>query len=237
MFEAVPWLLLATVIRIYSRALPDSVLLLGFLVLHVPVFIAFLLASQKMIDLTGGTTSLERLSFRRQLSLSWAVIWRLLILFFATIGAAILFGIDKSLAARLWVGFDGIVFAWGWGFLPFWSALIAAIAFLMVVEKGLNRKPTLRSVLRQIKSRWTYLAQAVIIIGVFFLVCNFVQLFVGNIVKALGDQMAHPLPRNLLYVGFFLGLSCLRLWGAIAILTYALRASYRHKSPSGMARV
>jgi len=229
-FEAVPWLLLATVIRIYSRALPDSLLLLGFLAVHVPVFVAFLLASQRMIDLSGGSTSLERLPFTYQLSLSWAVIWRLFILFVATIIGAVSFGMDKNLAARFWVGFDGIVFAWGWGFLPFWSALVATIVFVMIVEKGLNRKPTFLSVLRQFRARWKYLTQATAIIGLLFFACNFAQLFAGKLVLALGEQLGHPLGRNLLYIGFFVGLSYVRLWLAITILTYALRASYREQS-------
>ena len=195
-FEAVPWLLLATVIRIYSRALPDSLLLLGFLAVHVPVFVAFLLASQRMIDLSGGSTSLERLPFTYQLSLSWAVIWRLFILFVATIIGAVSFGMDKNLAARFWVGFDGIVFAWGWGFLPFWSALIATIVFVMIVEKGLNRKPTFLSVLRQFRARWKYLTQAAAIIGLLFLACNFAQLFTGKLVLALGEQLGHPLGKK-----------------------------------------
>ena len=127
MLETLPWLLLATAMRLYVLTLPDGLSLLGFFVVHVPVFIAFLLASQKMVRLTGGSTALERLSFQRQLSLSWAVLWRLSLLFFCTVISTVLLGMNKYSASKFWLGFDGIVFVWGQGFLPFWSAPIAAI--------------------------------------------------------------------------------------------------------------
>ncbi|RCW78737.1 hypothetical protein C7476_12249 [Phyllobacterium bourgognense] len=229
--ETLPWLLLATVIRLYSLSWPGGLSLLGFFVAHVPVFIAFLLASQKMVRLTGGFTALERLSFHRQLSLSWAVLWRLLLLFFCTIIIAVLLGMNKYSASKFWLGFDGIVFVWGRGFLPFWSALIAAIVFIMVVEKGLDRKPTFLSVVRQFKARWKQLTKAIIIIGLLFVACTFVQFFVGRLVWAVGEPLALPFGRNLLYIGFLASVSYVRLWLAITILTYAVRASYRQQLP------
>jgi hypothetical protein len=231
--ETLPWLLLATVMRLYSLTLPDGLSLLGFFVAHVPVFIAFLLASQKMVRLTGGSTALERLSFHRQLSLSWAVVWRLSLLFFCTVILIVLLGMNKYSASKFWLGFDGIVFVWGRGFLPFWSALIAAIVFIMVVEKGLDRKPTFLAVLRQFGARWKQLTKAIAVIGLVFVGCTFVQFFVGRLVWAAGEPLALPFGRNLLYVGFLAGVSYVRLWLAITILTYAVRASYRQQSPQG----
>lgn len=236
LLEALPWLLFATCARTYSRGLPGVLAISGMLIVQFAVFFAFLLASRRMIELAGGGTVLGRLTFKDQLALGKGVIWRLLALFFAVVVTALLLGMNKYRASYFWLGFDDIVFAWNGGFLPIWSAVVATITFLMVVEKGLDRRPKYISVLHQLKDRWRHLLPAVALLGLFLSGANFVQEHLNSNLEPLYAALPPPL-RRYFYTGYFLGFSYLRLWVVVALLTYALRASYRQNPDDSAAEI
>ena len=150
-----------------------------------------------------------------------------MLLTFATIVLAVQLGVDKYMAAHLWMGIDGIIFHWGRNFLLPWSALMALIIFLMVVEKGAGRRPLLISTVREIGRRRRHLAWAVVAIIAMQAVSIWVQDGIGALLDPLYQQPKPFLLRNLLYLGFYFTFSYARLWATVAILTYALRASYR----------
>ncbi len=79
--QTLPWLLLATVLRLYMKTAPNAVVLLLFVLVQLSVFIAFLVACERMIKLSGGWTSLDRLTMGQRDRFAWQVIWRLLIAF------------------------------------------------------------------------------------------------------------------------------------------------------------
>ncbi|WDZ75603.1 hypothetical protein PWG15_13380 [Ensifer adhaerens] len=230
LFQTVPWLLVATVLRSYVRVMPTGLALLGMMLVQFAVLIAFLLASQKMIELAKGSTSLARLSFREQLAFGWRVIWRFLLLFLLATCTANFAGVGEFLAARLWLGFDGIAFPWRQGLLQLWIAIIATMAFMFVVEKGQERAPRLLSVLREIALHRRHLMWALLFISLFLVIATFVQGQIAIMLAPVFDRPEVSRVRYLAYIALILAFSYIRLWGIVAILTYALRASYRRGS-------
>lgn len=229
MLEALPWLLLATVMRGQGRMMASGLSLLVLLIAEFALFLAFLIASQKMIEAAGGMTSLGRLPMATQLRLTWSAIWRLLLLFLGTNLLALSLGMDESLAAAAWFGFDGIVFSWPLRWHPVWNGVIATLVFLLVLERGMDRKPSALAVARQLVTRFRYLGAAIVGVTLFLVVMELVQASAGSVVQMLYAQM-HPGPlRNIVYIGFMFAFGYLRLLGTITILTLAARASWRAK--------
>jgi hypothetical protein len=225
--ETIPWLLLATAIRGYARQMESGLALLVLVVVQFALFMAFLVACHRTIQLAGGTTDLGRLSFNEQCALARGVLGRMFGLFFAVVSIALFIGVDKFHAAVFWLGFDGIVYNWPSNTLLIWSAVVATIAFLMVIEKGAGREPKFPSVWRHFMDRWRYLFAAIIAIIGFQIASNFVQAYAAGIVQPLYDRPIHYIVKNMMYLAFFFSLSYVRLWATVTILTYALRASYR----------
>jgi hypothetical protein len=225
--ETIPWLLAATAIRGYSRQMGSGLALLVLVVAQFALFMAFLVACHRAIQLAGGATNLGRLSFSEQCALARGVLGRMLGLFFAVVVISLFIGVDKFHAAAFWLGFDGIVFNYPSHVLVIWSPVVATIAFLMVIEKGAGRKPKFASVLRHFVDRWRYLLAAIIAIVGFQIASNIVQAYAASIVQSLYDRPQPYIVKNIMYLAFFLSLSYARLWATVTILTYALRASYR----------
>jgi hypothetical protein len=227
LLESVPWLFVATVLRTRSQGLPGLVLF-GTQFVQLAVFMAFLLASHRMIELAGGGTNLGRLRFREQLKLGRGILWRLLAASIAIAFAAALLGVNPRTIIFFCLSVDGIVYDWYSGFMPLWSAIIAVVIFLMVVEKGLGREPKYLPVLRQFVERRRHLFPAAVLLAAFLYGANFFQDLLSARLEAVYAAIPLPLTRYF-YTGYFLIFSYVRLWITVAILTYALRASYRQR--------
>src|SRR5262245_8333786 len=108
MLEAVPWLMLASALRLVAYA--SRGLALPCLVLaSVSLFLACLLAARRMIEFADGSTQLGRLNFGQQLQLAGRVLWRVGLLMLTLALAAALLG-QRWLSPHILLGFDGIAF-------------------------------------------------------------------------------------------------------------------------------
>lgn len=230
LLQILPWLLLATVLRTYMKSAPGALLFLIMPSVQITVFIAFLIASEKMIRLAGGWTSLSKLTIKEEMRFAWQVVWRLLLLFLATVTVAVWAGIDKFAAAQIWLGFDGIAFPWRQGVLQVWIAFISILAFLFVVEKGLDRKPQFICIFRQLVAHARHLLLAWFYISVFFVAATLAQSKSAGLVASTLDNIENGHARYILYICFIVVFSHIRVWVAVAILTYALRSSHRRAS-------
>lgn len=228
MLEAAPWLLLATVMRARAKMLGDGALLLVMLASEFVLFLAFLIATQKMVERAGGITSLGRLAMADQLRLAGSAVWRLMLLFFCTVFASLVLGMNKQLAAGAWVGFDAIVYFWPLGWHPVWPALIATLVFLFVIERGMECKPTAKAAVGQMLRRWRHFIPAAAFIALFLALMNRIQPLAGDMVQLIADRMSPGPMRNLLYIGFLFFFSYVRLLVTITVLTFAARASWRN---------
>lgn len=228
--EALPWLLLATVTRGQARMMESGLGLLLLLLSGAALFFAFLIASQNMIRSAGGVTGLGRLPFSDQWKLAWSVVWRLLVFFLAAVVAARLLDMNKFSAAAAWLGFDGIVFSWPNRWHPAWNALIATLVFLMVVERGMDRKPRAWAVAVQFFKRRRHLIPAIVTITFFLLFMDLIQPLIGGLLQPIYDNLPAGPARNLVYVGFIFVFGYVRLLVTIMVLTLAIKASYRNSS-------
>ncbi|MEK1930809.1 MAG: hypothetical protein AAAC47_13720 [Pararhizobium sp.] len=223
--ESIPWLFAATVFRTRAQG-SGGALLVGLPLVQLFVFMAFLLAAHRMISAADGGTSLGRLQFKNQLALARTILRRLLGLSVIASVIAVGFGASPKTIVFYWLGMDGIVFYWYGHAIPFLSAFLAAVMFLMVVEKGMDREPKLKSALMEIVSRWRYLVPAIILFGLFFTGANALQTHLDVALEPVYEAVSPAFGRYF-YTGYHLLFSYVRLWLTVAALTYTIRASYR----------
>jgi hypothetical protein len=149
LLETVPWLLLACAGRLLMN---HPLVILFLLLIQCVLLVAFVLAAHRAIEYFGGTTALGRMSLLAQWRLAKGILRRLLGLFLAAVLISLLLGMDKNEAPFFWLGFDALIHGRPGLHMLAWSAVVAVITYLMVVEKGLGRKPTYFAVLRQFAS-------------------------------------------------------------------------------------
>ncbi len=224
--DAAPWLLLATVLRIASFSKP-SIAVISFPLSQCCVMLAILLATRRMIELSGGTTDLGKLEFREQVSFVGTVFkWLLLIGLFVTITLSQVIGGRPAVAAIV-PGLDGVAFDLRSDLGRLWSPVVATLVFFAAMAKADGQRPTLGAVCNAIYPHIAAVIGAIIVmIGFLFLmaplqaVCR----------KLLIDIWSLPLPfdyKKWLFIGFVFCFACVRLWAMLAILTWAFKASSR----------
>jgi hypothetical protein len=232
LFEAVPWLMLATSFRFLA---PQTVATM--LTMHALsggcIFLAFLLATRRMIEFSGGRAPFSALDFREQLGLARDVLWRIV----GLILAASLFAATtvSSLAgwSLLW-GIDGIAFD------PFnlietaWSSVLAAIILLMIVRAG-EAAPTpgqasngvsLFGAVRELGVRFRHMAPALLAVVLIHVTLSAVQAVARAAEQAFWLTDAPGMVKQLVYFVFVFGFASVRLWATLATLIFALRQSY-----------
>ncbi|MGE3870610.1 MAG: hypothetical protein AB7F51_13990 [Pseudorhodoplanes sp.] len=231
LFTVVPWLMLASAIRFAAWSLGTTGLLLMVLS-DLSVFIAFLLAARGMIEWTGGRTALGHLPFRDQIGLGWGILKRVLGLLAASWLAVALLG-GRAIAPHLLMGFDGIAFDQFSRLGMAWSAVLAALVLLMLVQAEHAGKPALFAAMAEFARRAAHLVPAVIAIAVFLMALHAVQGYVRGGVRFVLHMPEVPrLVFHLIYFAFVFGFATIRLWVIVALLVYALRASYRRQGPA-----
>ncbi len=73
--EVVPWMMLSAAVRVLSVQ-GGVTAIVAMQISDLCLFIAFLLAARRMIESTGGVTSLGRLSFRQQVTMGRKILLR-----------------------------------------------------------------------------------------------------------------------------------------------------------------
>ncbi|MGB3897637.1 MAG: hypothetical protein WA973_03665 [Mesorhizobium sp.] len=225
--ESMPWLFLAMTMRTIAVTQPTPVAWLLFIGTQFVLLVAFSIASGRMIAIAGGITMLRSLSMREQWLLSWAVVWRTFVVGMIANYIARRAGMNVNEAGQLVFGFDGVAFNRHFDVMLLWSPVVASLAFLMVVEKGMGRRATLRGSLRSLLTRWRHMLAAVLIIIPCVFILNLLQRLVG---PGVGRFVNGFLPDRLIVfavICFLFVFAFARLWLTVALLTYALRRPYR----------
>lgn len=228
----VPWLMLASAIRFVGWFFGPA----GFLFLaasDLAVFMAFLLAAHGMIEWTGGRTRIGRMPFRDQIALGWQILKRVFGLLLAVVViAGFVFG--RGAVPPLLLGVDGIAFDQAGWIGMVWSAVLAALILLMLVQIGEGSGPALFPALAEFTRRAAYLLPAIAVGTILLVVLSAVQ---GWVRVPMAAMMHVPeIPRvlsHLVYFAFVFGFATLRIWIIVTILVHALRASYRQVGPAG----
>ena len=125
------------------------------------IFLAFLLAARRMIELADGKTALGRLGFTEQLILARKVMIPVLLMM-AAVSAVVFASGARWTGLYLLLGFDGVAFD---QFMPagiVWSAFLATVTLLMVlrVESAGNAK--LFAVLKELWQRSLCMVPAIV---------------------------------------------------------------------------
>jgi hypothetical protein len=224
--EAMPWLVLAASMRViaFNNAF-IAIPAIGFA--SIAVLHAFLVVTQRSIELAQGQTSLGALTFSEQSRLTRAILWRIALLMIAATMAVSLAGFT-GFAPHLLTGLDGMAFDQGTSLGKFWSALAAAIVLLMVVGAEQNRgRVAFWKAVDELARRSLWLGAAVVVLGVLYLGLGLGQGLIRNALWQFYQTSAlHPLIKNLIYFVFIFGFATLRLWVTLLVLTWALRQSY-----------
>ena len=226
LLEAVPWLMLASAMRFLAYGRPAAAIP-ALVIANLSLFLAFLLAARRVIEFADGQTALGRLEFREQLALARRVLYRVIVLLLAAVLAFSAVG-AKELAPHMLMGFDGIAFDQFSKTGMVWSSVLAAIVLLMVVRAGLSQHFTLRDVLKEFWDRSPCLLPAIVAVAAFQFGLSFVQGAGRSAVFLFWQTSPSPQTlKNVIYFIFVFGFAALRLWVTLAILTFALRESYR----------
>lgn len=225
LLQAVPWLMLASAMRFVAYGNP--VLAIPCYVLAaLAIFLAFLIAANRMIELADGATGLGKLDFKAQLRLAGKVLRRVAASLFVTAFVVYLTGAHE-LALDMLAGFDGIAFDQSNKLGIVWSVYVATVVLLMVVRAGEGGDMTLADAQREINARWRYIVPAIALLGGLLITMSMVQLQARGLVALYFQTDAPQSFKNLAYFFFVFGFATLRLWMTLAVLVFALRESYR----------
>ncbi|WP_375784491.1 hypothetical protein ACE10Z_32840 [Bradyrhizobium sp. Pha-3] len=223
---ALPWLIMATALRIVGYG--NVGLMLPALVLaDVCVLLAFFATARDSIQAAGGRSSLGELTLAEQTGLSLSILWRIaLVMIVATLGtAAIGF---TSFAPHLMWGLDGMAFDQGTHLGRFWSAAIAALVLLIIVNaEGNAGRVALFAAVKQLGRHGLWLAAAVLVLGAINVALGYGQELVRTAIWQFWQTSTASQPfKSLVYVIFIFGFAMLRLWITLSVLTFGLKQSY-----------
>lgn len=191
------------------------------------LFIAFLLAARRMIESTGGVTTLGHLSLAQQVAMGRKILLRVVGVMIVGSVVVSACGIQPS-GARMLLGFDGIAYDQQTidGFL--WSAFLAALTLLLVLRFEKAGDADLVAAFKELWSRVYYLAPAILLVILIDIGLSILQGAARGVVFAFWtSDLAPSLVRALTFYAFVFTFAAARLWITLAILIYALRESYR----------
>lgn len=173
LMEAVPWLMLATALRMagWSAGVPGLVLRVCS---DVAVFFAFLLAARRMIELTDGRTGLGGLDFAAQTRLARKVMIPVYALMILSSALVFRYGAQWT-GLHLLIGFDGIAFDQFTWLGMAWSAFLAAVVLLTLLQADASGRVDLFSVFRELWARSLCMVPAIIALAVADIVLSLVQ--------------------------------------------------------------
>jgi hypothetical protein len=224
--EAMPWLMLAASMRVIAFNNPfiavPAIVLASVAVLH-----AFLVVTQRSFELAQGQTSLGALDFTEQSRLTRAILWRVGLLMLVATIAMLVVGY-KSIAPHMMNGLDGMAFDQFTNIGKFWSAAVATLTLLMIVDAEQNRgRVSFRRAAEEFARRSLWLGAAVIALGVIYLGLSFGQGLIRNALwHFYQTSTAHQLIKNLIFFVFIFSFAMLRLWVTLLVLTWGLKQSY-----------
>ncbi|WP_315796898.1 hypothetical protein [Bradyrhizobium sp. SZCCHNRI3043] len=225
LLPALPWLILAAAMRVIAFA-GGPASLPALIVAAVAVLHAFIVTAQRCIEASGGTSGLGDLTLGEQFRLSLAVLWRIaLLMVIATLALA--FTPYAARSHHLMAGLDGMAFDQLTHLGRFWSAFIAALVLLMILQAERNNGRTaFFPALGEFARRVLWLGTAVLVLGLVNIGLGHGQNAVRSMIWTFGQTDATQFAKNLIFFVFIFSFAMLRLWVTLSIVTFGLKASY-----------
>jgi hypothetical protein len=125
-------------------------------------------------------------------------------------------------------GIDGMAFDQFTDPGKFWSATVAALVLLMIVDAERNHgRVSLFAAVGEFARRGLWIGAAVVVLGVVYLGLGVGQGWVRSAIWNFWQTSpSSQLVKNLIYFVFIFGFAMLRLWVTLLILTFGLKLSY-----------
>jgi hypothetical protein len=125
-------------------------------------------------------------------------------------------------------GLDGMAFDQWTDPGKFWSAAIAALVLLMIVNAERNRgRVSLFRAAGEFARRGLWIGTAVLVLGVVYLGLGLCQGWIRSAIWNFWQvSSSSDFIKNLIYFVFIFSFAMLRLWVTLLILTYGLKLSY-----------
>lgn len=227
-FEALPWLILAAAMRVVAYG-GGPVALPAIIIASIAVLLAFVLVTQRSIELAEGQTGLGSLTLTEQVKLALSILVRVTLLMFAGGLLAIFTGFVK-VAPHLMLGLDGMAFDQFTVPGKFWSATVAALVLLMIVGADANNGAVdFMSAVKEFGRRFVWIGASIAALGAIYIGLGFVQGAVRHAIWIYGQAAPHGhFVKNLIFFVFIFSFAMLRLWITLLVLTYGLKQSYRY---------
>jgi hypothetical protein len=228
LLHGLPWLILAAAMRVVAFG-GGIVALPAIVVADIAVLLAFFATAQQSIEVAGGRSSLGELTPGEQLRLSFSILWRItLVMIAAALGVAAL-GFT-SFAPHLMAGLDGMAFDQFTHVGRFWSASIATLVLLIILNAERNGgEVALFAAIGEFARRGLWLAAAIVVLGAVNIALGFGQEVVRSAIWQFWQtSSASAFTKQLIYFVFIFSFAMLRLWITLSILTFGLKQSYIH---------
>ncbi|HEV7259032.1 MAG TPA: hypothetical protein VGN82_14735 [Bosea sp. (in: a-proteobacteria)] len=223
---ALPWLMVAATMRVIAF-FGGLIALPAVVIANIALLLAFVVVTWRMIEVTRGRTSLGDLGFSQQSRMARTVLLPVFgLLIAATIVAAASGLVEQP--GDFMLGFDGIAFDQRTDHGRLWSAFVAALVLLMVLQVDEDAKPSLVRAMREFARRAAWLVPAVLVVAAASLLLHPVQSWFRFLIRDVWAGQGVPTNvKVLLSFSYVLIFATIRLWLTVAILVFALRRSYR----------
>jgi hypothetical protein len=224
--EALPWLVLAAAMRVIAFA-GGPMALPAVIVATIAVLHAFIVVAQRSIELAEGQTNLGELDLSEQFRLSWAILKRIGLLMIVA-GLAMWHAGYRTFAPNMMLGLDGMAFDQFTTIGKFWSAIVAALVLLIIVNAERNGgRVSFFAAAGEFARRCAWIGVAVVVLGIAYVALGFGQGVVRTAIWNFWQtSSASQFIKNLIYFVFIFSFAMLRLWLTLLILTWGLKQSY-----------
>lgn len=222
------WLILATRLHMANNG---GLWLLAHFVESFAVLQAFLAMAQHSTAAASGLTNLDGLTFDERFRLSLRIFWRITLLMFAP--ALVVADSDYPEAGvQLLLGIIDTAFDQVSNIQKFWSATIAALVLMMIVNaKRDDGEVVFFAAVDEFARRALWLGPAVIVLILAYFVLGAGQEVArGFVLQFLGALSASLFVKNLIYFMYIFGFATLRLWVTLTVLNFGLKQSYVHRN-------
>lgn len=229
----VPWLMLASTMRFIGWR-GGAFGLLTTVIADLCVFLALLVGTRAMVEWWGERMAAGPRAFRDQLRLGHKILIRVFALMVAVSTAVSLLASGR-LGPFMMMGFDGIAFDQFSRLGMAWSAILGALVFLLVVQAETTGRVSLVEAARDLVRRRNWMLPAIVTVALLQLAMSVGQGVVRGWVYVVWQSATPETLKNFVYFGFVFGFATVRVWLTLAVLTLALRWSYRRAAGSALS--
>ncbi len=225
--EALPWLVLAATMRVVAYG-GGPVALPAIIVASISVLLAFVLVTQRSIELANGQTGLGSLTLFEQFKLVRGILGRIALLMVAA-ALAVYFAGYATFAPNMLLGLDGMAFDQFTIIGKFWSAAVASLVLLMIIGADANNGAIgFFPAVNELGRRFVWIGAAIVVLGAIYIGLGFVQGLARHAIWVYGQTAPHGhFVKNLIFFVFIFSFAMLRLWITLLVLTYGLKQSYK----------